>query len=141
MTVSGRPSRGTALTILFVDDDADCRLIYATYLRTNGWVVFTADDGRGAIDKAMDLRPDAVVLDLSMPRVDGWTVLRELRGSSWTADIPIVVLTATSSTREAAFEAGCNAYLAKPCPPQTLLLQLRGLFRSAATEVRYGVSQ
>ena len=76
-----------------------------------------------------------------MPRVDGWTVLKELRGSSWTSEIPIVVLTAMSSTRDAAFEAGCNAHLAKPCSPQTLLLQLRGLFRAAASEVSYGVSQ
>jgi DNA-binding response OmpR family regulator len=141
MTVFERPRRSTPLTILVVDDDADCRLIYATYLRTNGWVVFTADDGRGAIDKAFDLRPDAIVLDLVMPRVDGWTVLRELRGSSWTSETPIVVLTAMGTTRDAAFEAGCTAYLAKPCPPQTLLLQLRGLFRSAAGEVLYGVSQ
>jgi two-component system cell cycle response regulator DivK len=139
MKPSGPPRRGTPPTILVVDDDVDCRLFYATYLRANGWVVFTAGDGRAAIDKALELRPDAVVLDLVMPRVDGWTVLRKLRGSSWTSATPIVVMTALSSAREAAFEAGCNAYLAKPCPPETLQRQLRGFFRSAA--LSYGVSQ
>ena len=67
--------RDTPPTILVVDDDPDCRLIYSDYLRSQGWVIFTAGDGRAAIDKARELRPDALVLDLAMPRVDGWTVM------------------------------------------------------------------
>ena len=116
-------------TVLVVDDDADSRLIYSEYLRAQGWLAFTAADGRIALDKIEELSPDAVVLDLAMPRVDGWTVLRGLRESSWTAALPVVVLTASMNAREQAFQAGCDAFLLKPCPPETLLLQLRGLIR------------
>jgi two-component system cell cycle response regulator DivK len=118
-----------APTILVVDDDADARLIYSEYLRAHGWQTFTAADGRTALDKVEELSPDAVVLDLAMPRVDGWTVLKRLRESSWTTGLPVVVLTASNTARDQAFEAGCDAFLLKPCPPDTLLLQLRGLFR------------
>jgi two-component system cell cycle response regulator DivK len=124
---------GLPPTILVVDDDPDSRLIYSEYLRAHGWLAFTAADGRSALDKIEQLSPDAVVLDLAMPRVDGWTVLKQLRDSSWTAGLPVVVLTASNTSREGAFEAGCNAFLLKPCPPDTLLNQLRGLFQIRST--------
>jgi two-component system cell cycle response regulator DivK len=120
---------GLRPTVLIADDDADSRLVYSGHLRTHGWLAFTAADGRIALDKIEELGPDAIVLDLEMPRVDGWTVLRQLRESSWTAGLIVVVLTASIDAREQAFEAGCDAFLLKPCPPETLLLQLRGLFR------------
>jgi CheY-like chemotaxis protein len=97
----------------------------------------TAADGRTAIDKAMELIPDTVVLDLAMPRVDGWTALKHLRSSSWTAGIPIVVLTADCGARDHAFEAGCDAYLVKPCSPEVLWMQLLGLFRIRPDRVAY----
>jgi CheY-like chemotaxis protein len=100
----------------------------AAYLRWQGWRVVTAVDGRAALDKALELIPDVVVLDLAMPRVDGWTVLKGLRASSWTAHIPVVVLTAKDDQRDEAFQAGCNAYLVKPCPPEVVWMQLCGLF-------------
>jgi two-component system, cell cycle response regulator DivK len=120
---------GLRPTVLIADDDADSRLIYSGHLRTHGWLALTASDGRIALDKIEELGPDAIVLDLEMPRVDGWTVLRQLRESSWTAGLIVVVLTASIDAREQAFQAGCDAFLLKPCPPETLLLQLRGLFR------------
>jgi two-component system cell cycle response regulator DivK len=132
-----RRSAGLPPTILVVDDDADSRLIYSEYLRAQGWLTFTAADGRSALDKVAELAPDAIVLDLAMPRVDGWTVLKHLRESSWTANIPVVVVTASMTARDEAFQAGCDAFLLKPCPPETLLLQLRGLFRIRPT-ARFG---
>jgi two-component system cell cycle response regulator DivK len=128
MPLKRRPA-GVPPTILVVDDDADSRLIYSEYLRAHGWLAFTAADGRSALDKIEELSPDAVVLDLAMPRVDGWTVLKNLRESSWTATIPVIVVTASMNARDDAFQAGCDAFLLKPCPPETLLLQLRGIFR------------
>ena len=128
-----RRSSAQVPTVLVVDDDPDARVMYSGYLRTQGWRVITAADGRGAIDKAAELIPDAVVLDLAMPRVDGWTVLKQLRNSSWTAHIPIIILTALNDRRDDAFIAGCNAYLAKPCTPEVLALQLRGLFSGNPT--------
>jgi DNA-binding response OmpR family regulator len=117
------------LTILIADDNVDARHIYSAFLQTKGWAVFTAVDGRSAIDKTMTLMPDAVVLDLAMPRVDGWTVLRQLRESSWTAKIPIVVVSAVIDARDEAFQTGCDAFLAKPCSPDVLWLQIRAIFR------------
>jgi two-component system cell cycle response regulator DivK len=129
MPSSKRRAAGLLPTILVVDDDTDSRLIYSEYLRAQGWLTFTAADGRSALDKIAELAPDAIVLDLAMPRVDGWTVLKQLRESSWTAAIPVIVVTASMNARDEAFQAGCDAFLLKPCPPETLLLQLRGLFR------------
>jgi two-component system cell cycle response regulator DivK len=129
MLPANRRAAGLPPTVLVVDDDADSRLIYSAYLRTHGWLAVTAMDGRRALEKIEELSPDAIVLDLAMPRVDGWTVLRQLRESSWTADIPVVVLTGSDAARDEAFEAGCDAFLVKPCPPETLLRQLGGLFR------------
>src|SRR5205823_6061628 len=94
-----------------------------------GWTVFTASDGRSGLNKTGELLPDAVVLDLAMPKVDGWTVLKHLRASSMTAQIPVVVVSALPDARDEAFQAGCDAYLAKPCPPDTLHRQLFALLK------------
>ena len=114
-------------TVLVIDDDADARRIYSEFLRSKSWTVFTAPDGRSGLDKINDLAPDMVVLDLAMPRVDGWTVLKRLRESSWTARIPVVVVTAMMDARDAAMHAGCDAYLSKPCMPDILWLQICAL--------------
>lgn len=123
-------------TILVIEDDADSRLMYSDYLRTKGWLVFTAADGRIGLDKSTDLSPDVVVLDLSMPRVDGWTVLSQLRDSSWTASIPIVVVSAVTDARDGALYAGADAYLAKPCSPEVLWLQIRAMLRWREARMR-----
>ena len=114
-------------TVLVIDDDADARRIFAEFLRSRGWTVFTASDGRSGIDKINDLAPDTVVLDLAMPRVDGWTVLKQLRESSWTARIPVVVVSALQDARDRAMRAGSDAYLSKPCMPDVLFLQICAL--------------
>jgi len=69
------------------------------------------------------------VLDLAMPVVDGWTVLKHVRESSLTAHIPVVVVSALSEARDDALGAGCDAYLTKPCAPDVVYLQLRALMR------------
>ena len=119
-------------TVLIVDDDFDARRMYSEYLRLKGWVPFMAADGRTGIDKAMDLVPSAIVLDLSMPRVDGWTVLEHLRQSSWTHAIPVVVVSALEE-RDRALACGCDAYLSKPCTPEVVWLQIRALLRLQAS--------
>jgi len=126
------PSRrrnSESLCVIVIEDDLDARQIYSEYLRMKGWTVFTAPDGRSGLNKTMELTPDVVVLDLAMPKVDGWTVLKQLRESSMTAQIPVVIISAMPDTRDAAFLAGCDVYLAKPCPPDVLHLQLRALLR------------
>jgi DNA-binding response OmpR family regulator len=116
-------------TILVIDDDADARRMYSEFLRSKGWLVFTASDGRVGIDKTTTLTPDVVLLDLAMPRVDGWTVLRHLRQSSWTAKVPVVILSAIDHARDEAFLSGCDAYLSKPCTPEIVWLQLNAMLR------------
>ena len=117
------------LAVLVIEDDGDARHIYSEYLRSKRWTVFTAADGRLGLNKIDELRPDVIVLDLAMPRVDGWTVLQHVRESSITVGIPVVVVSALTDARDAAFIAGCDAYLEKPCPPETLYLQIRALTR------------
>jgi DNA-binding response OmpR family regulator len=118
-----------ALAVLVIEDDTDARRIYSEYFRTKGWTVFTAADGRSGLDKTTELTPDVLVLDLAMPRVDGWTVLKHVRESSLTAHIPVVVVSAVTDARDEAFVAGCDAYLAKPCNPDVLYMQVRALMR------------
>lgn len=118
-----------APAVIVIEDDIDARRIYSDYLRSKGWTVFTAADGRSGLDKTTDLTPDALVLDLAMPIVDGWTVLKHVRESSLTAHIPVVVVSALSDVRDAAFAAGCDAYLMKPCGPDVVYRQLRALMR------------
>jgi DNA-binding response OmpR family regulator len=118
-----------APAVIVIEDDVDARRIYSDYLRSKGWTVFTAADGRSGLDKTIELTPDALVLDLAMPIVDGWTVLKHVRESSLTAHIPVVVVSALSEARDDAFAAGCDAYLMKPCAPDVVYLQLRALMR------------
>ena len=110
-----------------VDDDFDARTIYSIYLRAVGCRVSVATDGRAALDKADELTPDIIVMDLAMPRLDGWEAIRRLRRSSWTRAIPIIAVSAVPLSRETAFDAGCDAYLTKPCEPKVLWTQIRTL--------------
>jgi DNA-binding response OmpR family regulator len=118
-----------APAVLVVDDDLDARNIYAQYLRMMGCAVFTATNGRSAVEKAIDLGPDLIVMDLVMPGMNGYEAMRELRESSWTSRIPIIAVSAVPMSRNAAFDAGCDAYLAKPCTPDVLWAQIRALLR------------
>ena len=115
--------------VLVVDDDFDARSIFSFYLRAVGCNVFVASDGRSALDKADELAPDVIVMDLAMPRLDGWEAIRRLRRSSWTREIPIIAVSAVPLSRETAFEAGCDVYLTKPCEPDVLWTEIRNLLR------------
>jgi two-component system cell cycle response regulator DivK len=129
-----RNPAGQPLAVLVIEDDGDARHIYSEFLRSKSYRVFTAIDGRMGLNKISELRPDVIVLDLAMPRVDGWTVLQHVRESSFSAGIAVVVVSALSDARDAAFTAGCDAYLEKPCSPETLFLQIRALTRCLDAE-------
>jgi two-component system cell cycle response regulator DivK len=119
--------------VLVVDDDPDARAIYATYLRAMGCEVFTANDGRSAIEKSTALLPDIILMDLAMPRLDGWEAIRQLNQSSWTRRIPVVAISAVPESRHTAFQAGCSAYLSKPCEPQVVWAQICGILKLPCT--------
>ena len=128
-----RRSASESLAVIIIEDDADARQMYADYLRQQGCTVFTAPDGRSGLNKIDELTPDVIVLDLAMPRVDGWTVLKNVRESSLTAQIAVVVVSAVNDARDQAFHMGCDAYLVKPCSPDVLYLQIRALSRFQGT--------
>ena len=112
--------------VLVVDDYKDTRELYAEYIRMSGIAVETAADGFEGIEKAMLLRPDAIVMDLSMPHIDGFETVRVLRGHERTKQIPVLALTGAMLDSEGrAQEEGFSAFLRKPCLPQYLLHELR----------------
>jgi two-component system, cell cycle response regulator DivK len=119
--------RGSAPVVLIVDDDADTREMYSTYLTSQGVRVLLAGDGFTATRVATSLHPDVIVMDLSLPRVDGWEATRRLKADRKTAHIPIIALTGRVSggSAEWAIDAGCDAYVLKPCLPDHLLKEIR----------------
>jgi CheY-like chemotaxis protein len=112
--------------VLLVDDYADAREMYGFYLSRRGYRVEEAADGHEALTKALDLTPDIILMDLSLPGIDGWELARILKGDARTAAIPIVALTAhaLNGEQERALDAGCDAFVTKPCLPQELAAEL-----------------
>jgi two-component system response regulator MprA len=117
------------LRILVVDDDRAVRESLRRSLAFNGYQVELAGDGQAALAAILDSRPDALVLDVMMPRLDGLEVCRRLRGAG--DDLPILVLTARDavSDRVAGLDAGADDYLPKPFALEELLARLRALLR------------
>jgi CheY-like chemotaxis protein len=120
-----RSPRGRPL-VLLVDDIEDCRDVYGQFLRYTGYEVVEATDGNEALATALRLAPDAIVMDLWLPHLDGWESIRQLKALPATASIPILVLTgdAYAQARREAEEAGCQAYLVKPCLPMEVAAQV-----------------
>lgn len=117
------------MRILVVDDDRAVRESLRRSLTFNGYTVDLAVDGLDALEKTASQRPDALVLDVMMPRLDGLEVCRRLRSTG--DDLPILVLTARDSVSErvAGLDAGADDYLPKPFALEELLARLRALLR------------
>jgi two-component system, cell cycle response regulator DivK len=113
--------------ILVVDDFEDNREMYTQFLRFNGYRVAEAVDGLDALTKAAALRPDLIVMDLSLPRLDGWEATRRLKKDPVTRHIPVVALTghALAGHEEGARDAGCDSFVTKPCIPADLEAEIR----------------
>jgi len=122
--------------ILVVDDFEDGREMYASYLRYSGYRVDEAADGYEALEKAFALLPDIILMDLSLPGIDGWQATRELKKDARTSKIPVVALTghALEAHSRSAKEAGCDAFIVKPCMPMDLLNEIRRILDSAAAK-------
>ena len=117
------------IRILVVDDFHDNREMYAAYLRFSGFMVVEAVTGTEAIEMALATPPNLIVMDLSLPGMDGWEATRRLKIDPTTKDIPIVVVSghALEGSVRAAKAAGCDAFLRKPCLPQALLAEVKKL--------------
>ena len=122
---------GSGQTILMVDDFQDNREMYATYLRYAGFVVEEAVTGSEALEKAFATNPAVIIMDLSLPGMDGWEATRRLKADPRTKHIPIVVVSghALEGSVRGAREAGCDAFLKKPSPPNVLLAEIRKVLK------------
>ena len=113
--------------VLIAEDQQDLRQLYAEQLTLSGFDVIEAGNGAEAIDLSSSRMPDVILMDLSMPVVDGWEATKRLRADIRTAHIPVVALTAHdgSGELERATSAGCDWFVPKPCPPDALITEVR----------------
>ena len=130
---ASRSAHARPLSVLVVDDVADQREMYAEYLEAKGCKVEMASDGFSAIAAALRVMPDVIVMDLSMPRLDGWEATRRLK-RALPRDIPIVACTGfvLGAAAERALDAGCDAFVMKPCLPEDLLREIQVTLARAA---------
>jgi CheY-like chemotaxis protein len=113
--------------VLIVDDYQDAREMYAEYLRVCGFRVSEAATGLEALDLARELSPDVILMDLSLPGIDGVEAARRLKADARTNGIPIVAVTgrSESAASAAAHKAGCSSFLLKPALPEEIVSEIR----------------
>ena len=113
--------------VLLVDDYPDAREMYSEYLQYSGFDVIEAGNGIEALQQAIEQEPDIILMDLSLPVMDGWEATRRLKADRRTARIPVVALTshALAGISEGARRAGCDAFVTKPCLPEDLVKEIR----------------
>jgi len=119
--VSGQP------VVLIVDDNVDAREMYAIYLEHAGFRALEAGDGQTALELARRDRPAVILMDATMPRMDGWEAARRLKTDVDTKSIPLIMLTAHAfdEHRKRAAEVGADAFLPKPVLPDALAVEIR----------------
>ena len=115
--------------ILFVEDNEMNRDMLSRRLARKGYEVVVGEDGQAGIDLAASEAPDLILMDMSLPVVDGWEATRRLKAASETANIPVIALTAhaMAGDRDKAMEAGCDDYDTKPVEMERLLGKIKGL--------------
>ena len=113
--------------VLLVEDQQELRQLYAQQLSLSGFDVIEAGNGADAITHTTERGPDVVLMDLSLPVLDGWEATRRLKSDQRTAHIPVVALTAHDGSGELqrATRAGCDWFVPKPCPPDALIIEVR----------------
>jgi CheY-like chemotaxis protein len=128
----GKKKSSHALLVLIVDDFPDAREMYGELLQFSGFRIAEAADGIEAVEMAKELRPALIIMDLMMPRMDGWTATRILKGHPRTWDIPIIAITAhaLAADEERARREGCDGFIAKPSHPSELLTEIQRLLEA-----------
>lgn len=122
--------------MLLAEDYDDTRLLYARHLEGAGFRVAEASNGEEAVALALALRPEAIVMDLSMPKLDGWDATRRIRAVPGMEEVYIVAVSAMdgATSRSMAFDAGCNDFIAKPFLATTLVQVLTLHFRGVGDD-------
>jgi two-component system, OmpR family, alkaline phosphatase synthesis response regulator PhoP len=115
--------------VLIADDSHDARQMYGEYLSHAGFGIFTAHDGAAALNIAIQVQPDVIVMDLSMPTLDGITATQRLRQHPRTRQTPVILLTGypRRAIERGALESGVSVFLTKPCLPEDLEAHIRRL--------------
>ncbi|MDP9348958.1 MAG: response regulator [Gemmatimonadota bacterium] len=121
-------------TVLLVEDNPDNQAVYHVILEHVGYRVLAAWDGEEGVRLAREALPDAIVMDVTMPRMSGLEATRILKADDRTAAIPILILTAHAhdSDRREAEDAGCDAYLSKPALPRAVIAAVERMIGTAA---------
>lgn len=125
------PTAPKPVLVLIVDDFADNREMYSQFLEFSGFCVAEAQNGHEALEKAFELTPDLIVMDLSLPGLDGWEATRRLKADERTRTIPVIALTghALAGHSKGAIDAGCDAFITKPCLPERLLEEITAMLK------------
>jgi CheY-like chemotaxis protein len=110
-----------------VDDFEDNRAMYVEYLQFRGFRVAEAVNGEEAVARATELMPAVIIMDLSLPVMDGWEATRQIKANARTMHIKVIALTGHAEPAHAkrALDAGCDDFVAKPCLPEKLLAKVR----------------
>ena len=121
-------------TVLLVEDNEDNRIVYATMLKHYGYRVVETANGEDVVEIAREENPDLVLMDISLPGIDGWTATQRLRDEEETSHIPVVAVTAHAlpEDRAKAEAVDCNGYLTKPCEPRRLLEEVQRIIGEAS---------
>ncbi len=131
-------SRAAPARVLVVDDGAEARDLYCECLAYDGFFADAAEDGPDGLSKAVSLRPDLIVLDYSMPRMDGGEVLRRLKSDERTRAIPVIMLTAMPELVRDSVKLDCAAFLEKPCQPDRLMQTISAVLDDRASGQKRG---
>ena len=126
-------SNPTTPLVLVVDDYQDAREMYSEYLKASGFRVAEARTGIEAVAKARELKPDCILMDLSLPGIDGWEATRQLKADRATTHIPVVAITGHTSelaSRDAR-AAGCSSFVLKPALPDAVVAEVRKAIEAA----------
>jgi CheY-like chemotaxis protein len=113
-------------TVLLVEDNEDNLVVYRTILEHVGFRVIEARDGEEGVSRAKEHLPDLILMDISIPKMDGWEATQRLKADNNTKQIPIIALTAHAleEDRQKALQAGCDGYLAKPVEPRRVVQEV-----------------
>lgn len=113
-------------TVLLVEDNEDNLVVYRTILEHVGFRVIEARDGEEGVSRAKENLPDLILMDISIPKMDGWEATQRLKAFENTKAIPIIALTAHAleEDRQKALQAGCDGYLAKPVEPRRVVQEV-----------------
>ncbi len=116
----------TRKTVLLVEDNEDNLVVYRTILEHVGYRVIEARDGEEGVTRAQQDLPDLILMDISIPKIDGWEATQRLKADPGTDAIPIIALTAHAleEDRQKALQAGCDGYLAKPVEPRRVVQEV-----------------